>query len=410
MKKLMTTLFASSILLMGCGADEAVESAEDITETDTEEAVQEAITEEQKDDESSSVMAVVEEPDPDFEESDFELEEKNEGEHAYLDNTDTSDIENRVTDASDIAGLYAATVKDDSGTYYNSPTMYLLEIHEDGRFTQIEMTYPELEYNADDDTLVDVSLNRYLDANTEASASQKNTQQLRRKSFLRQRRPKVQFIDENNTLQYATGHVPTFDSIQVYSGHLVEAFGNVQLHAIEQRTFYAHFNEQGELDYSMVHNPTSSSNPLSISAKGLVDNDGGTFDTDLYDSTDLSYFAHDILTNNGSLKSAHQIHKELEDDAAAREIQKSNNGELGDSQLYFESNSELLDFLYRRGYLNEVITDTADFVGYTEDNRELEPDVVFSHSLMSTRYFALFEDGQTMEFKDSDNTWHPVAF
>lgn len=285
--------------------------------------------------------------------------------------------ETHIEDASDIAGLYTANQPSEEaeGAY---PLTVLLDVNEDGTFTRYSY------YNMS-----------VADGVTKTLKKHKN-----------------KYINNENNLETNDSTSPIFDKVHIVSGYVVEAYGEKQLHAFEELELTANYNETGEVEFLDILNETneeSFDSHVDIKKEDgiLLDDFGHSIREEIYTPTEVGEINHSVFLNDGSLKSAHHIQTEINIQARDRinamkeGIEK--NTDFPEDHIYFLNNNEFLQYLNEsRGELKEIITEVENFTGYTLDNREMNPTIVF---LVNEKHVALFEHGEVMIFDDETKAW-----
>lgn len=388
MKKILSGLLFSTILLAACGSDDvSVEEKGGVM-----------------DDEIENVDIVVEE------EVEDEIEEEVKDEYkSYFGTTinNTGEAQKLVAEK-ELAGLYVAKSNINPDKRYTLPTTTYLEINEDGTFTRYRLRTPEVTYDSENNTVIDKSFEKYLASTTLDDMAQSNmSSEINRLS--KDRTLKATYIDESNQIHVKEGIVPTFEDIEIVSGKMKEAYGEIQFESHEISKLRPSYNQEGEVEFSEVVNFTheTSVSPPFWTSVDFLDGLGDSFNKDMYQVIESSEITYDIFLNDGVLKSAYQVFDDMNDLAKDKTSKKLAIGDTARHTRFFMNNNEVLHHLITTNIMHNILTDTEEYVGYTEDNREVKPDIVFEHG---GAHYTLVEEGELMKFVSSNSTWEPWVF
>lgn len=374
MKKTLALLLASSALLVACGAEEPEATEETVNDNATEEEVAE--TEEQSDasteedvSDTGNDTGYGEADDEDY----FSIHYQQGG----------AESENRLEDASELSGLYSVELPEEIYfTREGVPQETFIDIKEDGRATV-------LTYQLIDPAVQDEWTGAPMDS--------------------------FPYLDEQNNLRHVNQPSPA--KVVLASGFLVQQFGETQFEFVEYSDLRPHLNEKGEMALSSPSNPTGrfvrseifrgdeydgvTKQPIEISL------DEVTLTKTNGDDIGLPF-----LLNNGGLLSVGQVYIHLIEQENERIQKKIELDTYEDDQtpIHFENNNELMHYLYEIDRFmskgNIILAgDPSEYHGYTQDNSEVTPEVVFLDN-DKNQGRALNEDGTLLEYYSWDGNWH----
>lgn len=371
MKKTLALLLASSALLTACGTTDEPEAAEEDSGKSPIDAATEYL---EKTDETDDVADVGEEIDyGDVDDEDYFSIHYHQG---------GEEVEHRIEDASELSGLYSVELPEEGYfTREDVPQKTFIDIKEDGRATVV--TYQLIDPTVKDEfTGEQIGYFAYLD-------------------------------EQNNFIQVKQ---PTPDKVVLASGYLVQEFGETQFKFVEYSSLKPHLNEKGEMALSSPSNSTAGfirkeifkgdEHDATIKEPIELSLDEVTLTKANSDDVGLAF-----LLNNGGLSSVGQVYMHLMEEENERIQKKIELETYEDDQtpIHFENNNELMHYLLeidRYMYETNIVLadDPSEYYGYTEDNTEVTPDVVFLNDNGEGR--ALNDDGTLLEYHPWDGNWH----
>ena len=314
----------------------------------------------------------------------------------------------RAVEENDMVGLYVAKSTMDFDERYELPETVYLEVNEDGTFTRYHLTTPEVVYDSANNTIVDKSFEQYLASSTLGDMQKSNmSSEINRLS--KDRTLKATYIDANDDVHVVEGIVPTFEDVEIVSGQIKEAYGEIQFEAHEISRLEPSFDQNGEVEFAEVVNFTHETSvaPPFMTSTDLVEGFGNFFNEETYQKIESAEIPYETFVHEGKLKSAHQTFDEVNKAAKSKSSKKAAINDTARHTRYFMNNNEVLQHLITTNLMHNIITDTDEFVGYTEDNREVEPVIVFEHG---AAFYTLVDEGELMKFVKGNSTWEPWSF
>lgn len=417
MKKTLALLLASSALLVACGAEEPEAAEETANESATEVEVDENTAEEVDQAENQA-----DEPDGDkHTESGEDVDYGEVDDDMYFSihyHQGDIQVENRLEDASSIAGLHKVEFPEEYSLNRYFPQETFIEIKEDGRATILSYELVELSYNAETDTYQDENLNAYIagDNDDKYGDAEHLADFLATKGAMQH-----MYIDESNNLELANVPIPT--NVEMATGYMIQEYGEIQFRKVEEADVHLHLDKDGEVVFSSLLNSVTSFVSTGYEAPTGDTTTGpevvSPFELTLETAT-LTEVSRDavrlpFLVHSEGLRSASQTWDIVSRDYNERVEQAMQIDAFADdpSQPNLKSHSELMHFLFGNdrdfGVMSiEIADDPSDYVGYTQDNTEIVPDVVFVNARGDAR--TLREDGTIWAYNSENGTWDRAEY
>lgn len=414
MKKTLALLLASGALLGACGTTEETEAPEEsIEETVAEAAPDEVEAPEEQSDETSEELA--EEVTDGAQEDDDYYDPYFSANYHQSDN----EFENQLEDTTDLAGFYSVTLTDEHETGGALPQKTFIDIKEDGRATMLRYDVVDPVYDADIDSVHDANLKVYLDAIGEPSSDESDevwaeyTSKRTANDGIQRSGAFFMYIDEQNDLRKISQLSP--QNIGMASGYLVQEYGETQFRTVEEARVRSHYNEKGEIALSSLLNPVldfiraGELHHQEIYMSTFNSQFGMPLDTVTLSKVNIDDVKLPFLIDSGHLMSVAQVSSVLSHDNNER-VQKKLQLDVYQNDpdlVYIENNNELLQYLHLTDKADmRLADDPSEFKGYTQDNTEIVPDVVFvnpGNEGYSPR--TLHEDGTILEYNEENGTW-----
>ena len=376
MRKTLALLLASSALLVACGAEEPEAAEETVDENAAEEVDQ---TEEHVDepDEESDTESV---GDIDYDEVDDNMYFS-----IYYQQGDIQ-IENQLEDASEIAGLHQVEFPEEYDR--ELPLETFIDIKKDGRATILAY---ELSPGVDGEDLTG-------------------------EDFI------FMYFDEQNQLQPVEAPIP--HKVQMASGYMVEEYGEIQFRVAERADVTPLHDENGEITIAPFITQRDRFVSLGEDEEHawlMKVSDGVpqsplvlTLETATLTEASLEDVRLPFLVHSGGLKSVGQTDHLLSVDYIERSMEKYELGVFDDDprQPLLRNYNELMHYLYIndnrfRPHEIELADNPSDYVGYTQDNTEINPDVVFTNGV---DFRTLHPNGMILQYNSENGTWSPAPY
>lgn len=393
MKRMMSSLLLSTALLIGCASEEPAptemggvvdEELENVVEEDQEEQKDNDDTEKEEKEVTKRYKSYFGTP--------LEVDEE---------------AQNLVSE-NNLTGVYIARTPEDYENPYTLPESVYLEINDDGTFTRYHLTTPVVSVDKETNLINDDSFAEYkLKANVDEFALSRLESESNR--LAKERTFKVTYIDEGNNVHIVSGEVPTFHDIEIVSGQLKMAYGDIQFEAHEKSTLKASYDQEGKIEFSDANNFTheTSVSPPHYTTTASIEGFASYFNNEEYKKSTTEDIKYEVFKHDGKLKSASQAYEEVHDVAKEKTRKKNKIDDTARHTRYFMNSNELLQHLTTTNILHNIITNTKDFVGYTEDNIEVTPDIIFENG---ASYYTLLEEGKVYKFQPNNSTWEPHKF
>ena len=382
MNKLVKGLLMSTLLLSACGSNDEV-----VEETDAIDEYNQAALELQE-------QGV----EDDSKESTEELETPDE----YITYSRMDDIPGLVEDASEISGLYIAhkEATDRNKNSYVPGQTVLIDVRDDGTFTRISYSEDIIKNNKETGEVIDTKLQEFIDKNDislDRPMGSRLMQQHNSTSAAKLMR--AHYIDDNDEVHLLTEPTVTIHPVTIESGYLSESFGEYGLFAVQYFTWQPYLDTNGEVEMSGLARYSSTGSFFS----GLLEDEFSTIDLDVFEKTTPDKIAHQGFFKNGNLKSSLMLEKEHQEKVWERQDLSGNS-----TSAYLKNNNELLQTL-AVGSLNataEIITDTDEYTGYTEDNEEFTPKVVIK---VNDDAYTVRNEGESLKFNFENSRWEETS-
>lgn len=317
------------------------------------------------------------------------------------------EVENRLEDASDIAGLHQVELPDEYSKYRYFPQETFIDIKEDGSATVLSYQTADVMYGAETDTLQDENLNAYL---AETEGQEENPfywidVRGYYEKYLDANKIQFMYLDEQNNFKFADDSVPF--RVEIATGYMVQEYGETKFKKVEQADVNIHLNENGVPAISSLFNSVSDFVITENKSRGenvegfLVSPLEFSLETASLTKANSNAVRLPFLVNSEGLRSVSQVEGLVGLDYNARIEETLQLEAYADDphQPYVTNNNELMHFL--------EITETADnpteYTGYTQDNHEIVPEVVFIN--YNGGAYTSREDGTIWVYNSENGTW-----
>lgn len=380
MRKTLALLLASSALLSACGTTDESGTAEEIVEESSAENTEEA--EQQEDEPTEEDVADTGD--------EIEYDEVDDGYYfsIYYQQGDV-EIDNKLEDASDIAGLHRIEFPDEHDR--TLPQETFMDIQEDGRATML--TYALAEGVGEADTYSGQDL-------------------------------QFMYIDEQNELKPVEAPIPY--NVEMASGYMVREYSEIQFKIAEYANVVPHHDENGQIAISALVNPpgyliTLGGTPTLYEELGDDVTAGPSpldlpFETATLSEMNLSDVHLPFLVHSEGLKSVGQTEHMLSVEHIERSLERAENDAFDNNVLFIplvKNDNELMHYLGQHEnrfarYNFELADNPADYIGYTQDNTEINPGVVFVNPSGIARTFD--DNGMIMDYNNENGTWDPAPY
>lgn len=414
MKKTLALLLVSSALLVACGAEEPEAAEEAVNDSATEEEVAE--TEEQ-----SEVSA---EEDASDTGNDTDYGEVDDDMYFSIHyHQGDVEVENRLEDASDIAGLHTVTLPEEYRENRHFPQETFIDIKEDGRATVLSYEVADISFDEETGMMQDENVIANL-ANTEVSEDAPfryvyDSIRSTNENYITDNKAQFMYVDEQGNLLLTDEPVPF--RIEMATGYMVQEYGEIQFKKVEQAELHPHLDKQGELTFSSLLNNVSDfiRSDYAHVDEGLqnyvISPLEFTLETASLTEANRDAVRLPFLLHQKGMRSASQVWDLVSLDYNERVEKAMQTDAFADDphQPYVENHSDLMHYLihndsdFGAGSI-DIANNPSDYIGYTQDNTEIVPEVVFINDSGDAR--TLRDDGTIWAYNSENGTWDRAEY
>ncbi|SEV95085.1 hypothetical protein SAMN05192557_0962 [Aliicoccus persicus] len=234
-----------------------------------------------------------------------------------------------MSDTDELVGLYYLydEYKYKDNMLYKTPERQYIEINNDGTFTMYEYREPDIVYEGDTDSAINLSLERFLESTPDVN-----------KEMVRSRNDVVYnyflegsyYIDKNNNVNQSFDNLTPLSDITVISGYLKQEYGEINLQFLDYVSFNVTNNQDGEIDFLIIvgesHHLTSfnKTSDSVLETERLLNIPFGEpsvtlFNKESFQRISMNEIPFEFMIKDNKLKSANQLQTEVNIAAQERE-------------------------------------------------------------------------------------------